>query len=94
MFLPWPHADPSGKTHKNVRRRYRFRVYWHCLWRVSLLDYDHQMCYVTFFHHDPTTRLYYCSCGHLEREAWKLWDSRELELPSGAAGQFKDGAVS
>ncbi len=74
-----------------MRRRFAVRVWWHCLVRTALADYGHRTCYVTFFRHDPKTRLYYCSCGHLELQAWRLWDTGELELPSGATGRFSDG---
>lgn len=72
-----------------VRRRYLLRIWWHCLWRISLLDYGHRMCHVLFPKHDPNTRFYYCSCGYHERQAWKLWDTGELDLPSNATGQWR-----
>ena len=73
--------------------RYRLRVWWHCLWRVSLFDYGHRMCHVEFPRHDHRARFYYCYCGFLERKAFHLWDTGQLELPSGARGRFKDGPV-
>ncbi len=52
-------AAPDESLENSVRRRFALRVWWHCLCRVFLLDYDHRMCHVIFPRHDGKTRLYY-----------------------------------